>query len=76
LQKEHSIASICDQFETLEKQEEALKSKNGLSLERKKLFVAMKTWVCVSFSLLSLQSRWILNACILPGACNRLQLEM
>jgi hypothetical protein len=35
LQKEQSIASICE-FETLEKQEEALKSKNGLSFERKK----------------------------------------
>jgi hypothetical protein len=36
LQKEQSIASVCDQFETLGKQEEALKRKNGLSFERKK----------------------------------------
>ncbi len=36
LQKEQSIASICDQFETLEKQAEALKIKNGLSFEMKK----------------------------------------
>jgi hypothetical protein len=35
LQKEQSIDSVCDQFETLEKQEEALKSKNGLIFETK-----------------------------------------